>query len=194
MSEGDLLCEECMQPIAQCSACKEGILATVDHLRHESQAWHVRCFVCMSCKQSLVDKGFNEYNGSVFCQDCYTMKISKKCTKCFKPIAGKGVQYGFSVYHPECFVCSQCGTSLADVKPYDKGGDPFCGNCILKLAKRCNACQGPVTSRHTIYKKKTYHLDCFKCSQCSYPIGNKPFYETSLKDVLCEPCAKKFES
>ena len=193
LSEGDLLCDECMQPVAQCSSCKEGILPTVEHLRHESHAWHVKCFVCRSCEKSLVDNGFHEYDGNIVCKDCYTRKVSKKCSKCYQVIAGKGIQFNFGVYHTECFNCTECDISLTDIKPYDKNGDPYCGNCILKLGKRCHACQGPITSRHTIYKKKTYHLDCFKCTQCNYPIGNKPFYETSLKDLLCEACAGRLE-
>ncbi len=180
-----------MQPIAQCSSCKEGILPTEEYLQHDSKAWHVRCFTCMSCHQSLIDQNFKEFDGGTLCRDCYTNKVSRQCSKCYKAIAGRGVQFGFGVFHLECFACAQCGKSLNGIKPYDKSGVAYCGDCIMKLAKKCHACQAPIVSRHTIYKKRAYHLNCFKCTQCSYPIGNKPFYETSLKDVLCEMCAGK---
>lgn len=188
-SEGDLLCNECMQPIAQCNYCKEGILPQSKHLRHDSKAWHVDCFTCKACNQSLVDMSFQTFDGNIFCINCYTMKVSRKCSRCFEVIPGKGVQFGFGYFHVSCFTCAECGTKLQELKPYEKNGDAFCGNCIMKLAKRCHGCQGPITSRHTVYKKKNYHLNCFKCTQCNYPIGDKAFYETSLKDVLCEACA-----
>ena len=93
----------------------------------------------------------------------------------------------------KCFWCTDCGKSLRGEKAHDKNGDPYCDFCILKLAKRCVACQGPITARHTLYKKKPYHLDCFMCKKCRQPIGSKSFYETSLGDVLCESCAENFK-
>lgn len=192
-AEGDFLCDECMQPIAQCSLCKEGISPTEEHMKYETNAWHIKCFACSSCKMSLIGKGFHYYASNLVCSDCYGQKISKKCSVCYKPILGKGVQFGFNVFHLECFKCADCKKSLSiDAgKVSENNGKYFCESCAIRFAKLCAACKEPVTSRHTIYKKKIYHLNCFKCTQCSIPIGKQSFYETSLNDILCEPCAGK---
>ena len=190
-SENDFLCEDCIQPVSQCFACKEGILPTTEYLQHESRTWHTNCFACVSCKKSLIGEGFQEYTGSLLCMDCYVQKVSKKCYKCHKPITSKGVQFNLSLFHPECFQCTDCSKPLTGERASDKRGDPYCQVCVVKFAKICNVCKEPITSRHTIYRKKTYHLQCFKCTQCGIPIGKNNFYETSLNDVLCEPCAGK---
>lgn len=195
-AEDDVLCDECMQPVAQCFSCKDGILPLEKHLKHESRTWHVQCFCCSSCKKSLVGTGFHDYAGSLMCSDCYALKVSKKCHACQNAIIGQGVQYGFSMFHPDCFRCSSCKKQLiqasrAGEKISEKDGSFLCESCSLKFAKVCAACKEPITSRHTVYKRKQYHLACFKCTQCGISIGKQSFYETSLNDVLCEPCAGK---
>lgn len=189
-AEGDFLCDECMQPIAQCFACKECIMSTEMHMKFESRTWHINCFACSSCKTSLKDSGFHDYAGSLVCAVCYTQKTSKRCNVCQKPIVGKGVQWNFSVFHLECFQCSSCEKHLSGgEKLSEEQGHLFCQSCALKFAKVCESCHEPISGRHTIYKKKMYHLNCFKCTQCGIAIGKQSFFETSLKDVLCEPCA-----
>lgn len=190
-SEDDCLCEECMQPAAQCSACKQGILPSVQYMKYKSRAWHADCFCCITCNVSLVGKGFQDYDANVMCQECYAQKVSKKCLVCFEPIIGAGLQYNFSWYHQECFRCNGCGKILSREKVVDKQGQQFCQDCIARTAKRCYACKGPITSRHTIYQGHTYHLNCFKCTECGIAVGNKAFYQTSLMDILCERCASK---
>lgn len=187
-AEDDYLCNECFQPASQCFSCKEGILPIEKHFKYESRTWHIDCFVCISCKETLVRKGFHDYAGSLFCTKCYSQKTSKRCNNCQKPITGKGIQFNFCVYHPECFKCSECRTELRE-KISEKQGHLYCQTCSLKFAKICKSCQKPISSRHMVHDGNVYHSQCFKCTQCGYPIGNQTFYETSLKDVLCEPCA-----
>ena len=195
-AEDDILCDECIQPVAQCFSCKDGILPQEKYLKHESRTWHVHCFTCSSCKKSLIGQGFHDYASSLMCSECYIDKVSKRCQVCQKPIVGKGVQYSFSVYHDECFRCSSCKKQLTNVtgrgeKISENKGKLFCQQCSLRFAKVCAACKQPITSRHTVYKAKQYHIECFKCTQCGVPIGKQSFYETSLNDLLCEPCAGK---
>ena len=189
--EEDFICNECMQPAVQCNACKQGILPSVPYLKFESQAWHKECFYCIICKESLIGKGFQNYDANVICQECYKEKVSKKCLVCLKSITGTGIQYNFRWYHQECFQCTGCKKLLSGEKVLEKQDQLFCQECTAKSAKRCHACRGSITSRHTIYDGKTYHLDCFKCTGCGTSIGSKTFYKTSLKDILCERCARR---
>ena len=187
--EDDFLCMECLPPTIQCSACKLSISQTVKYLRHESRAWHAECFHCTSCRMSLIDQGFNTYDGNLMCKACFADKTCQKCVKCEKPILGKAIQFNYTFYHSECFCCQDCNKPLKGGKVQEKHGSPYCSTCVLKFATRCAECNQPITAKHTLYKKKAYHIACFKCSKCGTPIGSASFYETSLEDVLCEPCA-----
>jgi LIM domain kinase 1 len=75
-------------------------------------------------------------------------------------------------------------------KVSEKQGSLYCEECVVKFAKICEGCMRPIVSRHTVYKRKYYHVECFKCTNCGTSIGKQSFYETSLNDLLCEQCAK----
>ena len=197
----DILCSGCVEtapittptvtPIAQCSACKEGITPYSKYLQLESRSWHTQCFSCISCRKSLIEEEFQDYDSNLMCMDCFVNKVSRKCHKCYKAVVGKAIQFNMRHYHPKCFCCRWCGKSLADTKASDKNGELYCPACLEKVARKCTACTKPITSKHILYRKKPFHPSCFKCTQCGFPIGSQPYYETSLDDVLCEPCAGK---
>lgn len=189
--KGQLHCEDCMEPIAQCHSCKEGIKATVSYLQHKSRTWHAECFKCVICQAWLVDGQFNELDDNLICNECFVHKVSKKCTSCSKPITGKGVQFGLSTYHPECFICSKCDCSLTTEKGKvkEEKGKPVCLDCHLKSAKKCYKCRNPIISKHTIYKGELFHLECFTCNKCGTSVANTEFFETSLNEILCMRCA-----
>lgn len=187
-AENDFLCEECLPKSSQCSVCKEGILPSVKHLRHENQSWHTECFNCISCKKSLIDEGFHIFDSNVMCKDCYVEKVSQKCKACQKAILDKGIQFNYSFYHSQCFRCTDCKQMLSGKKIQEKQGNVYCSTCVLKFSKRCSLCKQPITSRYTVYNRQPYHIQCFKCSQCDSVIGNDTFFESSLGDVLCDRC------
>ena len=188
--KGELHCEDCMEPIAQCHSCKTGIKATVSYLQHKSRTWHAECFKCVICQAWLADGQFNELDDNLICNECFVRKVSKKCTSCSEPITSKGVQFGLSTYHPKCFVCSECNRNLAtgEVKVKEKMGNPVCFDCHIKSAKKCYKCHDPIMSKHTIYKGYPFHLECFTCNKCGTSVANSEFFETSLNEILCMRC------
>lgn len=189
--DGDLHCADCMQPVAQCHGCKDAINPTVSYLEHKGRSWHAECFKCSVCRAWLVDGHFNELDDTLMCNTCYIEKVSKKCTSCAKPIVGKGIQFCLNVYHPECFVCVGCGESFThseNTKIKEKNGEPCCQQCVLKLAKKCFKCHEPITSRHTTYKNRPFHLKCFTCNICSRSVANSEFFESNLGEILCTRC------
>ena len=188
--KGDLLCEDCMEPIAQCYSCKRGIKATVSYLKHKNRTWHAECFKCVICQAWLADGEFNELDDNLICSKCFVRKVSKKCTVCNEPVVGKAIQFGLSTYHQECFNCFECNCSLIteNKKVKEKQGNPICQDCFLKSAKRCYKCHNPITSKHTIYKGQPFHLECFTCNKCGSSVAKSEFFETSLNEILCTRC------
>ena len=190
--DGDLLCGECVEPVAQCHSCKDAILPTVSYVQDKptSRAWHADCFKCVLCRAWLVDGSYHELDDNLMCKPCYAEKVGKKCTICTKSIIGKGIKFSFNMYHPECFTCSECGQALANssVKVKEREGRIVCQDCILKTAKKCFRCRQPITSKHTIYKEKSFHMECFTCNKCGSSAAISEFFETNLGEILCYEC------
>lgn len=194
ISNTDLFCSECQSDhviIDQCQGCKNAISSTSTYIKHKKRCWHPECFKCTICKTWLASGEYYGVDDNPMCKDCFTTKSSRKCTACQEPIVKKGVQHGLALYHSDCFNCSKCNSNLTnESKVKGDGGKLFCNKCYLKLAKKCFRCNGPITSRHTIYKGQQFHIECFKCNLCGSNIEGKEFYETSLTEILCAKCAQ----
>ena len=186
----NLLCAECIDPIAQCYSCKSGVSPVVSYLQYNSRCWHATCFKCVICHAWLADGQFHEMDASLMCNVCYVQKVGKKCGYCEKVIMGKGLQFGLKAYHQECFVCKKCNCALTgeNTKIKEKNGDPFCSDCAQTLAMKCFKCHAPITSRHTVYKGHPFHLECFTCNKCGSSVANSEFFESSLNEILCMKC------
>ncbi len=45
-------------------------------------------------------------------------------------------------WHPECFVCADCGGAFGDGGYHEREGKPFCADCFsVKFAPKCAGCQ-----------------------------------------------------
>ena len=63
-----------------------------------------------------------------------TKTFCETCRKVFTPQDAMQV-YQNKYYHPQCFVCSNCGNSLAGKPFFPKPNDQFqCENCNFSLA------------------------------------------------------------
>jgi len=110
-----------------CAACSNAL--GIDSVNALDKQWHKECFVCQTCRKSLVTEGFKSHEGRPICVDCFNNKFGLKCTGCQKAIAAAYVQVKGNPWHSDCFVCNRCK------KPFDagygeKGGEYLCGNCI----------------------------------------------------------------
>lgn len=66
----------------------------------------------------------------------------------------------------------------------------FCANCFEeRFALRCDSCKKPLRggTKKFEYDGKTYHEDCFVCSFCSEPIGNRSFVPRD-SNIVCIAC------
>eukprot|EP00731_Ephydatia_muelleri_P032074 Em0023g581a len=187
-----LLCDECMEPVAQCYKCKKGISKAMSFLNHNSRSWHAECFRCILCRNWLIDGQFHDYDDDLMCSKCYVGKVSRRCAACTKPIVGKAIQHGLSAYHPDCFKCAGCGCCFdGGSKVKEKEGRPYCQQCAAEFGLKCASCLNPITGKHTVYNKQPYHLECFTCSKCGVSVAKGAFYEASNGTVLCTKCAEK---
>nr|CDS32304.1 Four and a half LIM domains protein 3 [Hymenolepis microstoma] len=102
----------------------------------------------------------------------------EKCAKCHKHIEGTIVTAMNKKWHSECFVCTGCHTPLAGQSFHNKDGAPYCIKCRQeKFDPTCDKCGKKIdpTVKYSIYKDKSFHRECFTCSECNQPIDGKKF-------------------
>ncbi|VDL59784.1 unnamed protein product [Hymenolepis diminuta] len=102
----------------------------------------------------------------------------EKCAKCKKDIDGTIVTAMNKKWHNECFVCTGCHCPLAGQSFHNKDGAPYCIKCRQeKFDPTCAKCGKKIdpTIKYSIYQDKSYHRDCFTCSECNKPIDDKKF-------------------
>lgn len=90
-------------------------------------------------------------------------------------------------YHPECFVCSECGKGIRG--PYMKIDGKFvCGNCFEEKHREvCAGCGKPIDGQYVGVGDKNYHPECFKCSKCGKQITGRFRYARDGA-LLCPSC------
>lgn len=190
----EMVCESCATGGKKmaCLACHGHILPTDRYVGHDNEFWHSRCFNCLLCNESLVDKPFMKYQGNPLCSVCYDGQCSTRCEICDKPITDQGVKYKEKAYHSTCFTCTGCGRQLAGVSFITHNSQPYCKGChIERFAKHCFLCNESIVGKCTSYGDKNYHADCFRCYSCNEVIASTTFYENNLGNLLCARCAEK---
>ena len=114
-----------------CAGCGHALENEVAKL--DKQIFHVKCFVCHSCKSSLVGKEVYVKDGRNFDHKCYISFFSDRCDICHHYIIGNNETYiktKEKTYHQHCYVCSQCGNSLKRKRYYIDGNKRICQNCV----------------------------------------------------------------
>ncbi|XP_036920376.1 PDZ and LIM domain protein 7 isoform X3 [Sturnira hondurensis] len=99
------------------------------------------------------------------------------CHQCHKVIRGRYLVALGHAYHPEEFVCSQCGTVLEEGGFFEEKGAIFCPPCYdMRYAPSCAKCKKKITGEIMHALKMTWHVYCFTCTACKTPIRNRAFY------------------
>jgi len=112
----------------RCTACLNSISG--QGLRAVGGLYHQECFVCSVCHNSLMDGMFNLHEGKLYCAADFLAVAADKCTSCHQAITSAFLNISGSKYHPECFVCIECG------KPFSgsyttKNGKPVHASCLV---------------------------------------------------------------
>ncbi|XP_047586146.1 PDZ and LIM domain protein 7 isoform X3 [Lutra lutra] len=99
------------------------------------------------------------------------------CHQCHKVIRGRYLVALGHAYHPEEFVCSQCGKVLEEGGFFEEKGAIFCPPCYdVRYAPSCAKCKKKITGEIMHALKMTWHVQCFTCAACKTPIRNRAFY------------------
>ncbi|OWK11758.1 PDLIM7, partial [Cervus elaphus hippelaphus] len=99
------------------------------------------------------------------------------CHQCHRVIRGRYLVALGHAYHPEEFVCSQCGKVLEEGGFFEEKGAIFCPPCYdVRYAPSCAKCKKKITGEIMHALKMTWHVHCFTCAACKTPIRNRAFY------------------
>ncbi|XP_060105541.1 four and a half LIM domains protein 1 isoform X1 [Heteronotia binoei] len=195
--EGRHCCVKCFEKFCAntCAECRKPIGADSKELHFKNRYWHDTCFRCFKCYTSLVNEPFMlKENNKVWCSNCTTLEEAPRCKGCLKPIiAGdQNVEYKKTVWHKDCFTCSQCKSVIGTASFFPKGDEIYCVSCHEhKFAKTCVKCKNAITSGGVSYEDRPYHAECFVCATCTKKLGGQRF--TAVDDLYyCVDCYKNF--
>jgi len=128
----------------------------------EQKPYHRDCFRCSTCKKELDPPSANIFDNKLYCKMCFAKggfarkqaevkwtegdkktpanSLAAKfggggnpCTVCGKTVfAGETVQFEQKVYHPKCFLCSECKIEvpMSDANQFEN--NIFCKQCWKK--------------------------------------------------------------
>nr|KAF6435392.1 four and a half LIM domains 1 [Rousettus aegyptiacus] len=104
----------------------------------------------------------------------------------------QNVEYKGTVWHKDCFTCSNCKQVIGTGSFFPKGEDFYCATCHeAKFAKHCVKCNKAITSGGITYQDQPWHAECFVCVTCSKKLAGQRF--TAVEDqYYCVDCYKNF--
>lgn len=90
----------------QCQSCKKKCSGEV--LRVQDKYFHIQCFKCRVCQNSLAQGGFFCKDGEYYCTRDYQDRFGTKCSHCGLFVEGEVVTALGKTYHSSCFTCARC--------------------------------------------------------------------------------------
>ncbi|XP_054165589.1 zinc finger protein 808-like isoform X3 [Oppia nitens] len=157
--------------------------------------WHPQCFQCTQCAKPLSPNNFFEKNGKPYCENDFHKLFSPKCSGCHTPINdGNQTNAMGKPWHPQCFQCDKCAKPLSPNNFYEMNGKPYCEDDYHKLfSPKCDGCALPIKDGNYINALgKTWHPQCFQCTECAIPLSPKNFYEKNGKPYCKDDYHKLF--
>jgi len=165
-----------------CAKCGEGIANDRPGCTALNQAFHLACFNCSECGKELAGGSFYALEGKPYCEIDY-MNTLEKCAKCSKAITEKLLRASGKAFHPLCFTCVVCHTSLDGI-PFtvDSANNVHCVTCFHdKFAPRCAVCSKPIVpetegdreSVRVVAMDKSFHVNCYRCEDCGMQLSSK---------------------
>ncbi|KAI2600911.1 FHL1 isoform 1 [Pan troglodytes] len=194
--DGHHCCLKCFDKFCAntCVECRKPIGADSKEVHYKNRFWHDTCFRCAKCLHPLANETFVAKDNKILCNKCTTREDSPKCKGCFKAIVAgdQNVEYKGTVWHKDCFTCSNCKQVIGTGSFFPKGEDFYCVTCHeTKFAKHCVKCNKAITSGGITYQDQPWHADCFVCVTCSKKLAGQRF--TAVEDqYYCVDCYKNF--
>ncbi|XP_076072243.1 PDZ and LIM domain protein 7-like isoform X14 [Mytilus galloprovincialis] len=150
------------------------------------KTWCPDHFVCANprCGTKLLDIGFVEEGGFLYCEKDYELYFAPKCAVCGSAIVGECVNALQKTYHPKCFTCVQCKQQIGGNQFHLEEGKPYCENDWRQLFQTmCHSCNFPIEPGDNWVEAmtKNYHSGCFNCSTCQIGLEGQPFFAKAGK-------------
>ncbi|XP_075213733.1 actin binding LIM protein Uncoordinated 115a isoform X3 [Lycorma delicatula] len=165
-----------------CQSCKKKCSGEV--LRVQDKYFHIACFKCKVCKNSLAQGGFFCKDGGYYCTKDYQTRYGTKCAICGEYVEGEVVSALGNTYHQKCFTCARCRQAFPSGERVTyTGKEVLCGKCIQipirdspssqssptsAIGTECAGChQDLKEGQALIALDRQWHIWCFKCQACS---------------------------
>ena len=149
----------------RCTKCKQVIVSGGVTFRNEP--WHRECFNCCNCNKSLAGQRFTTRD----------------------PAANSSVDSSSGADS------SGSTTSAKNLNKTNQPHNAYCIDCYGELfAKKCFACLQAITglggTRFVTFEERSWHNDCFLCSDCQSSLVGKGFITDGPEAILCSDCAR----
>jgi paxillin len=129
--------------------------------------YHEECFTCFVCDKSLLESGFVEKDGNLYCEPDFHKLFSPKCAHCQQPITNQYVKALGRTYHPDHFVCKVCSAPFTDGLVFQYADEPYCKTHYQELfAVKCGYCNKGILGKgfSIAEMEKSFHEECFFCN------------------------------
>ncbi|XP_078578561.1 PDZ and LIM domain protein 5-like isoform X11 [Branchiostoma floridae x Branchiostoma japonicum] len=173
------------------------------------RCWMPDCFTCAHCKCNLIEMGFVEEEGQLYCSTHYKEFFAPLCGKCNEPIAetsrklhGSNVHVTVKAesiiandlqFHKHCFLCAKCSCQLDPNGYHLWEGAQICDICFSKtMSTKCIGCDFPIEpgDRWLEALNCAWHTECFCCAVCQVELEGAAFYAKGKKPY-CKIHAKQ---
>jgi len=100
------------------------------------------------------------------------------CALCNETIIGPVVNALEQTWHPEHFLCAQCGKPFRGGNFVEQDGKAYCDDDFNELyGPKCATCLKPITDKCINAIGKVYHPEHFFCAGCGTELRGKPYKE-----------------
>lgn len=156
--------------------------------------WCPDHFTCANpqCGVKLIDIGFVEDGGHLYCEKDYEKYLAPHCKKCNGAIVGECVNALQNTWHPECFLCTHCKQPIGGNQFHIEEGKPYCErDWATMFQTMCTGCEFPIEpgDRWVEAMGKNFHSECFNCSTCQVSLEGQPFVARAGK-AFCKKHAR----
>ncbi|NXG75483.1 LPXN protein, partial [Baryphthengus martii] len=155
------------------------------------QTWHPEHFFCAHCGKVFGDDSFHERSGKPYCHQDFLAMFAPKCQGCERPVTDNYLSALQGIWHPECFVCTECLRSFAGGSFFELEGQPYCElHFHQRQGSICHGCGHPVTGRCITAAGRKYHPEHFICAYCLGQLQKGTIREHGDK-MYCHICHNK---
>ncbi|XP_074649484.1 PDZ and LIM domain protein 5-like isoform X2 [Tubulanus polymorphus] len=159
------------------------------------QSWCPDHFTCANCNVKLIDIGFIEIDGRLYCERDYEQYFAPHCTKCKQTIVGDCVNALSQTWHPHCFLCTHCRQPIGSGGFHMEEGLPYCEKDWAEMFQmKCNGCQFPIEpgDRWVEAIGQNFHSECFNCSACQVNLEGSAFCAKNGKPYCKKHASGRF--